>query len=545
MLDQAGQRITVGSRLKQVTALVAMAKTLGRQNKTSLATAKEIGKTPQTTKTAKNKTWPLRVGTDCSGLEVPVRALEELKVSYEHMFASDVDKVVRRQHRQDYQPNMWYDDLMFRDNKLPETPSVDLYIAGFPCQPFSAAGKQRGFKDHQGRGNVFFGCADYIECKRPNAFILENVKRLLSIDHGRTFKKIMRTLRKIGDGAYHVQSEVIDTQDHGVPHSRPRVYMVGIRQDCQRSEFRFPQVLPRVSLESFLDPVERQITMEDLPPETNMEARQNVKRILEKLEAKGKTPLTRPFSIDHQSSANRCGYMEDKVMCMTRSRPRGHWITSRGREMNLDEMHRCQGMERTSKQLITDAQLGAQIGNSMSQNVVERILIQLLPAAGLVSPSCRLVDRWDTRAFVAKSISHSDIFLDEIFYSGLCQDTVYEYRHAMLPESLSKEALRLMGSEKRLLKESEWRSLGIQHSGEWENFGTVQRKLHAPVLILKFRRLLLAGRIYEDKNRALYHKKLSLGPRPSMLKPLWHLLSMFAKSAVWAFTNTGVCMGYL
>ena len=51
----------------------------------------------------------------------------------------------------------------------------------------------------------------------------------------------MSTLRNIGDGAYHVQSAVMDTQDHGVPHSRPRVYIVGIRQDCQRSEFQFPQ----------------------------------------------------------------------------------------------------------------------------------------------------------------------------------------------------------------------------------------------------------------------------------------------------------------
>ena len=82
---------------------------------------------------------------------------------------------------------------------------------------------------------------------------------------------------------------------------------------------------------------------------------------------------------------------------MTRSRGGGHWITSRGRCMNVDEQLRCQGMEARSKrfkQVISDRQLCSQIGNAMSQNVVERLLVKLLPAAGLVSTRRRLVDRW-------------------------------------------------------------------------------------------------------------------------------------------------------
>lgn len=62
--------------------------------------------------------------------------------------------------------------------------------------------------------------------------------------------------------------------------------------------------------------------------------------------------------------------------------------------MNPDEMLRCQGMERSFKQVVTDRALGAQIGNAMSQNIIERLLIQLLPAAGLVSQDQRLRDRW-------------------------------------------------------------------------------------------------------------------------------------------------------
>ena len=57
-------------------------------------------------------------------------------------------------------------------------------------------------------------------------------------------------------------------------------------------------------------------------------------------------------------------------------------------------MLRCQGVERLFVQVVTDTQLGAQIGNAMGQNVLERIFCKLLPAAGLVGPDCPLVDRW-------------------------------------------------------------------------------------------------------------------------------------------------------
>jgi DNA-cytosine methyltransferase len=324
-------------------------------------------------------------------METPLMALKRMGVRYEHMFASDVDRHVRTHIAGNFLPAQWFDDLMTRDNSSPTTPSVQLYIAGFPCQPFSSAGLRKGFKDK--RGIVFYGCVDYIDSKRPWIFILENVGKLVNHDGGKTFEKVMQTLRTIGDGAYAVDWKVLDTQDHGVPQSRPRVYIVGIRKDRQRSEISFPEPLPRVSIESFLDPVDSAPTMKDLPSERSKTARRNVEHTLEKLTLGGERPLLKTFVIDHGSSARRCGVMEDKVMCITKSRPKGHWITSRGRTMNLDEMLRCQGMERCFTQLTTDRQLGIMIGNAMSQNVLERLLIRVLPAAGLALGR-PLVDRW-------------------------------------------------------------------------------------------------------------------------------------------------------
>ncbi|CAK9116165.1 unnamed protein product, partial [Durusdinium trenchii] len=72
----------------------------------------------------------------------------------------------------------FYDDFMARDNAT--APQVHIYVAGFPCQSFAAAGKQRGLDD--ARGTVFFGCADYIRAQRPRVFLLENVKGLLTND---------------------------------------------------------------------------------------------------------------------------------------------------------------------------------------------------------------------------------------------------------------------------------------------------------------------------------------------------------------------------
>lgn len=85
---------------------------------------------------------PVRVATDCSGLETPLMALAALKVNVEHVMSCDNDAKVKQQILANYPKVTFYDDLMERDNET--APASDLYVAGFPCQPFSAAGKGKG-----------------------------------------------------------------------------------------------------------------------------------------------------------------------------------------------------------------------------------------------------------------------------------------------------------------------------------------------------------------------------------------------------------------
>jgi len=110
-------------------------------------------------------------------------------------------------------------------------PDFDLLIGGFPCQAFSIAGKRGGFTDT--RGTLFFDLARILKTKKPPRFIFENVKGLLSHDHGSTFKTIVTTLDELG---YDIQWQVLNSKNFGVPQNRERVYIVGHLRGTPRPE---------------------------------------------------------------------------------------------------------------------------------------------------------------------------------------------------------------------------------------------------------------------------------------------------------------------
>ena len=118
-----------------------------------------------------------------------------------------------------------------------EVPKHDVLVAGFPCQAFSIAGFKGGFEDT--RGTLFFDVARIIDARRPTAFLLENVKGLASHDRGRTLNVITQTLTE--DLGYHVQMQIVNARDFGVPQNRERVFIVGFRTQAAASRFAFPE----------------------------------------------------------------------------------------------------------------------------------------------------------------------------------------------------------------------------------------------------------------------------------------------------------------
>lgn len=200
------------------------------------------------------KSSNIKVGTDCSGIETPMMALELLsklsgdKLQIDHIFSSEIGKNLIEFIERNFQPKIIYRDLKQRNLKeIKKIPQLDLYIAGFPCQSFSSSGVQRGFDDD--RGQIFFYIHDFIKINNPRAFILENVSNLQHHDKGNTWNIIMTLL---SDLPYKIYTTTLDVKDYGIPQSRNRVFIVGIHQK-EKCNFEFPNhKLPNISIDNLL-----------------------------------------------------------------------------------------------------------------------------------------------------------------------------------------------------------------------------------------------------------------------------------------------------
>jgi DNA (cytosine-5)-methyltransferase 1 len=149
-------------------------------------------------------------------------------------------------------------------------PDHDILLAGFPCQPFSIAGvskknalgRSHGFLDET-QGTLFFDIARILKHKKPKAFMLENVKNLVSHDKGKTFKVIKSTLTELG---YSIHFQVLDGK-HFVPQHRERIIIVGFRTDIfgEKENFKFPKLPePKAKIKDILEPeVESKYTLSD------------------------------------------------------------------------------------------------------------------------------------------------------------------------------------------------------------------------------------------------------------------------------------------
>ena len=114
---------------------------------------------------------------------------------------------------------------------------VDLFVGGSPCQSFSLVGKQRGLEDT--RGTLFYEYARLIEEIKPKVFIYENVRAVVSHDHGKTWSKMQQVFEELG---YSFSWAVLNAKDYGIPQNRERLFVVGFRKDLDlHNAFTFPE----------------------------------------------------------------------------------------------------------------------------------------------------------------------------------------------------------------------------------------------------------------------------------------------------------------
>jgi len=189
------------------------------------------------------------------------RGIEQAGKKWKCIWYCDSNKyttlVFNRNFNERYKPT----DIRSVDVK--DIPNHDFLCAGFPCQPFSLAGKRRGFDDT--RGTLFFEIVKILREKRPKYFLLENVEGLLSHDKGRTFNTIVSLLGKTVNKQsflhetedclnYDIFWAVLNSKKFGVPQSRPRVFIMGFRENIEVNEFSFPKDINiEVSLSDILE----------------------------------------------------------------------------------------------------------------------------------------------------------------------------------------------------------------------------------------------------------------------------------------------------
>lgn len=148
------------------------------------------------------------------------KACQELGLKFACTFTSEIKAHAVKAYAENFADDHIAGDITAIDPQV--IPAFDYLLAGFPCQPFSSAGKRKGLRDD--RGNLFFNIVDILEAKRPSGFLLENVDGLVTDNNGETIALIEHELCALG---YKISWRVLNASDFGVPQQRKRLYIAG------------------------------------------------------------------------------------------------------------------------------------------------------------------------------------------------------------------------------------------------------------------------------------------------------------------------------
>jgi DNA (cytosine-5)-methyltransferase 1 len=173
------------------------------------------------------------------------------KAGFHISWANEIDKNACITYRANHSHTLFEKDLNRLDPE--EVEQIDILTGGFPCQAFSIAGYQKGFRDD--RGNVFFRILDFVDTLTPKVIFLENVKNLVGHDNGRTFKRIQKEFKERN---YTLRYKVLNSSEYGdTPQNRERIYIIAFNEEEKAKQFTFPK--PKKLLKSISDMIEKQV----------------------------------------------------------------------------------------------------------------------------------------------------------------------------------------------------------------------------------------------------------------------------------------------
>ena len=313
----------------------------------------------------KIKKKPLKIGTDCSGIEAPIVALNLLGINYSHEFSCDNDKYAKETIMHNYKPKIFYDNIFERDHT--KLPNIDLYCCGFPCQSFSTAGKREGFNKPNKEGVIFFECLKVIKAKKPNYFLLENVKGLIRHDKGKTFKRILDLLSKLKN--YNFYYKVLRTSDYNIPQRRDRIYFIGIKKNIEKNKFNFPKIIkPTIKLDDILENKTK----------SKKKILSNKKKfIVNKKSKKLGIIHNNSWAINLNASYPYATTTKDMTPCLVTT-CNMVYLTKYNRFLTPRECLRLQGFPDSFEPVSKKNQIYKQAGNSMSTNILCFLIMELL-----------------------------------------------------------------------------------------------------------------------------------------------------------------------
>lgn len=175
-----------------------------------------------------------------SGIGAFEKALTNLEIPFELIAYCEFDKYASKAYSviHNVPESMNLGDITQVDEKTLPVNVVDILTYGFPCQPFSVAGRQEGFDDSKGRGNLFFDALRLIRHCKPKIAIAENVKNLAGKKFEAEFQTVLKSLE---DAGYNNYWKILDAKNYDLAQHRERVIIVSIRKDLDTGAFEFPE----------------------------------------------------------------------------------------------------------------------------------------------------------------------------------------------------------------------------------------------------------------------------------------------------------------
>lgn len=272
------------------------------------------------------------------------------------VFASDIDEKAARQYEHCHRIPVAGDIAKVKSCDIPEH---DILFAGFPCQPFSIIGKRQGLDDE--RGAVFHEITRILKDRRPFAFVLENVKQLISHNGGATMNEMTTALEQLG---YAIDYEILNALDFGLPQKRERVLVVGMLSGLEHYEWpkRKKKYKPLIDL-----------------LESEVDERHYVSnRIRMSRQAKHKSKY-KP-GIWHENKGGNIG--SHPYSCALRAGASYNYLLVDGkRRLTPREMLRLQGFPERFEIIGSDSELRRQAGNAVPVPIVRAVVREVLNAA--------------------------------------------------------------------------------------------------------------------------------------------------------------------